>query len=133
VSVVHFNLANYASLAGMVPAALAGGLFAPAALPAALAGAGMYLIVNTNTNNRYIGISTTLNQRFNTRMATVTEMGLSAGNMANVEVYWGAVTTQNTPAPAVAGEAPVALPPAVPLAGCGAPLKKWRLMGLWSN
>lgn len=35
-SVVHFNLANYASLVGMVPPALAGGTFGPAALPAAL-------------------------------------------------------------------------------------------------
>lgn len=50
-------------------------------------------------------------------MATVTEMGLSPANVANVEVYWGGVTTQNTPTPAVGA------PPAVPLPGYGAPLK----------
>lgn len=115
-SVVNFNLNNGATLAGMAPPALPGGLFGNATLPMGLAGAGMYLIVNTKTNNRYVGISTDLAQRFNTRMATVTELGFSTAQMNRIAVYWGTVQVQNTPTLAIPA------PPMTAVAAYGAPL-----------
>lgn len=113
---VHFNLNQGALLGGMAPPALAGGAFGNAALPVGLVGAGAYLIVNNNTNNRYVGISTNLANRFATRLATITEMGFSTAQMNQIGVYWGTVSTQNT---AGAFGPP---PPWVPLVGYGAPM-----------
>src|SRR5262249_39526293 len=52
---VIFNLRHASTLGAMAPALQAGGGYGAAALPAGLAGPGMYIIWNTNTNNRYAG------------------------------------------------------------------------------
>jgi len=98
---VYYNFNATGSLAGMAPPAAAGGGFGPATLPAGLVGQGMYIITNTNTNNRYIGISTNLANRFNTRMATITECGFAAATMGTIFTWWGQAATRNTGAGAV--------------------------------
>lgn len=115
-SVVNFNFNNGALLGGMAPPALPGGMFGPAVLPPGLAGAGMYMIVNNNTNNRYVGISTNLANRFAKRMETITEFGFSVAQMNQIGVYWGLAQTQNTVA------IPAPPPPVVPVPAYGAPL-----------
>jgi hypothetical protein len=81
----------------MAPAPIAGGGFGPAALPAGMAMAGTYIIVNTATNNRYIGIAGNINNRFNTRLATVTEMGFAGvPTMQAIGVTWGQTLVRNT-------------------------------------
>jgi hypothetical protein len=121
---VHFNLVNSATCAAMAPPPLIGGGFGVANLPPGMAGwgAGSYIIVNTNTNNRYAGISGNLTNRFNTRMAVVTEMGFAPATMALIGVCWGHTYVRNT-APALAGWAAgaplpggVLVPPAPPAA-----------------
>ncbi len=73
---VHFNLNNSAHLGGMAPPPVPGGGFGNALLPGAMFGmAGTYIIVNSNSNNRYIGIANDIGTRFNTRLATITETG----------------------------------------------------------
>jgi hypothetical protein len=109
VSTVNYNLNNAALLGGLAPAALPGGGFGNAALPAGLAGAGIYMIVNDDTNNRYIGISQNLAVRFQPRLEAVTELGFSDARMDEIAVYWGTITTQDTPA----------APPVLPGAGAG--------------
>lgn len=112
---IHFNLNNSANLAGMAPAPIAGGGFAAAALPLGMAMAGTYIIVNTTTNNRYIGIAGNIANRFNTRLATVTEMGFGGGTMAAIGVCWGQTACQNSPTlavPAPPWVVAVPLPPA---------------------
>jgi hypothetical protein len=94
---IRFNLTNASTLAGMAPPALPGGAFGPAALPAGLVGAGMYIIVNTATNNRYMGIAGNLANRFQTRMETVTECGFSVAQMGQLGVFWGTANYRNTP------------------------------------
>lgn len=100
---ITFNLNNSARLDNMAPAPLAGGGYSIATLPAGMTMAGMYIIVNTHTNNRYIGISSNINHRFSSRLAAVTEMGFSPAQMAQIGVCWGSVTYQNTPGAGVAG------------------------------
>ncbi len=117
-SIIRFNLNNAASLAGMAPPALAGGAFGPAVLPPGMVGAGMYIIVNTHTNNRYVGISTNLPNRFATRMATVTEAGFSVAQMNQIGVFWGAAQFQNT-----AGFGGVMAPPVMTVLAYAAPLQ----------
>lgn len=101
---VHFDLTDSATCAAMVPPALVGGGFGAASLPQGMAGwgAGSYIIVNTNTNNRYAGISGNLTNRFNTRMAVVTEMGFAHATMARIGVTWGRTYVRNT-APVLGG------------------------------
>jgi len=97
-SQVVYNLMNGSTLRCMVPPTTpGGGAYGNASLPLGLAGQGMYIMVNIDTNNRYAGISTDLTQRFNTRLATVTEMGFSEQEMEKIWLFWGAVATQNTP------------------------------------
>lgn len=110
-SFIHYELTNSANLAGMAPAPAVAGGFAPAALPPGMAMAGTYIIVNTTTNNRYIGISGNIANRFNTRMATVTEMGLAVATVAAVGVVWGNTWYQNTFFPPPGPGAPPAPPP----------------------
>lgn len=99
----------------MAPAPIPGGGFGVAALPAGMAMAGTYIIVNTTTNNRYIGIANNISARFNTRLATVTEMGFSdVPTMAAIGVTWGATGVRNT-LPAVAGWPMAGWAPAVPI------------------
>ncbi len=95
-SAIVYNLLDGATLDGMAPTSLPGGRFTNANLPAGLVGQGMYLIVNDDTNNRYVGISTNLARRFNSRMATVTEAGFSNAQMRRIGVNWGTVVTQDT-------------------------------------
>jgi hypothetical protein len=107
---VYYRLNFSSHLQGMAPPALIGGGFGAAALPGGMAGvAGMYIIINCNgpVENRYVGISSNIGNRFNTRMATVTEMGISAATLANIHVVWGTVKIRNhpgalAPAPTVA-------------------------------
>jgi hypothetical protein len=97
-SQVVYNLMNGATLSCMVPPTQpGGGAYGDASLPQGLAGQGMYIIVNTVSNNRYAGISTDLAQRFNSRMATVTEMGFTTELMNRIWVFWGLAAVQNTP------------------------------------
>ena len=116
-SAINFNFPNTATLNGMAPPALPGGAFGPAALPVGLAGAGIYLIVNTFTNNRYAGISNNLANRFQGRMETITECGFAPAQMAQIEVFWGTASYQNT-----AGFGGVLVHPVEPLPAYGAPL-----------
>ncbi|MBC7953099.1 MAG: hypothetical protein H7Z12_14930 [Rhodospirillaceae bacterium] len=99
---VHFNLVNSGDCGGMAPAALPGGGFGVAAVPAGLPAApGTYIIVNTATHNRYVGISGNLFNRFNTgRLPTITEMGFPAATMQNIWVTWGETHVRDT-APAL--------------------------------
>lgn len=97
-SQVVYNLMNGSTLRCMVPPTTpGGGAYGNASLPLGLAGQGMYIIANIDINNRYAGISTDLTQRFNTRLATVTEMGFSEQQMEKIWLFWGTVATQNTP------------------------------------
>lgn len=96
-SQIIYNLTNGSRLGCMVPPMYQGGAWGNATLPLGLAGQGMYIIVNQGTNNRYAGTSTNLTKRFSSRMATVTEMGFSEQEMNQIIVFWGTVSTQNTP------------------------------------
>lgn len=88
---VYFNLENFSTLGGMVPSEQANGEFGEAQLPENMNGSHVYLILNINDipHNRYIGISSNIRQRFNTRLATVVEMGFSQATMDNIGVWWG--------------------------------------------
>lgn len=123
---IFYALNNSANCAGMAPPALPGGAFGLAALPAGMAMAGTYIIVNTATNNRYIGIAANIHNRFQTRLATVTEMGFSPAVLANIGVTWGIAHCRNTlpalPAPPVPPPPPLLQPvagsfPVAPVAG----------------
>lgn len=105
---VHFNLVNSANCAGMAPPPVAGGGFGNAALPPGMNMAGTYIIVNTGTNNRYIGIANNIGARFATRLATVTEMGFGTPTMQAIGITWGATGVRNTAPPVVGGGFPVA-------------------------
>lgn len=89
---ITYNLNNASLLGGMVP--IPGGV---AALPVGLAGAGIYMIANANTNNRYVGKSGNLTTRFNKRLESVCEMGFSTAQLNQISVYWGTITSANTP------------------------------------
>lgn len=99
-SFIHYNLNNSANCNGMAPAPLPAGGFTNALLPPGMGIAGTYIIVNTATNNRYVGIAGNIDNRFNTRLATVTEMGFPAPMMGLIGVTWGVTSHQNTGAPA---------------------------------
>lgn len=96
---ITYNLHNAGTLAGMAPPALPFGGFGAAALPIGLGGAGMYMIINTKTNNRYVGTSGDLAQRFNARMGVITEMGFSTAQMHRITLIWGNVIIRDTVAP----------------------------------
>lgn len=95
-SFVHFNLNLSANLAMLAPAPLPAGGFGVAALPPGMGMAGTYIIVNTATNNRYIGISGNIAGRFNNRLPTVTEMGFGVVTMGAIGVTWGQTFYRNT-------------------------------------
>ena len=67
---------------------------------------GLYLIYNQANNNRYIGKAGDLAQRFNGRMLTVNEFGLSQANLGQIGVFWGQASTYSTPAPVGGAAAP---------------------------
>jgi len=125
---IYYQLINSSNLQGMAPPAAPGGGFGVAALPAGMFGtAGMYIIINSSgpVENRYIGISSNIGNRFNTRMATVTEMGIDAATLANIHVVWGSVKFRNHP-PGGAG----AGWPMCPLVGGGnIPFPAWGAGG----
>jgi hypothetical protein len=126
---IYYQLNNSSNLQGMAPPAAPGGGFGIAALPVGMAGtAGMYIIINCNgpLENRYVGISSDIGVRFNTRMATVTEMGIDAATLANIHVVWGTVKYRNHPA----GGGAAAGWPACPLVGGGnVPFPAWGAGG----
>jgi hypothetical protein len=95
-SFINFHFNNTSSLAGMAPVPTLGGGFTAAALPAGLAGQGIYIICNHATNNRYAGISGNLANRFGARMAVITECGFPAVDMNRIWLWWGTVSTRNT-------------------------------------
>jgi hypothetical protein len=110
VGYIYYRLTNAASLQNMAPAALMGGGFAAAALPPGMAGfAGMYIIINCigATENRYIGISQNIGNRFSTRMSVVTELGFPTATMAQIYVVWGTVRVRNHPHGLAAAQAPL--------------------------
>lgn len=96
---VNFDLQHFSTLGGMVPEELANGQFGQAQLPANMNGAHVYIILNINDipHNRYIGISSDIEQRFNTRLATVVEMGFSQTIMDNIGVWWGTAWYRDNP------------------------------------
>jgi hypothetical protein len=88
---------------------MAGGGFGVAALPGGMYNVpGMYIIINCNppTENRYVGISTDIGDRFRTRMATVTELDIDAATLANIHVVWGRVKFRNHPPPGAPAPGP---------------------------
>ena len=114
---IYYQLNNSSNLQGMAPPAIPGGGFGVAALPPGMAGvAGMYIIINCAgaVENRYMGISHNIGNRFNTRMATVTEMGIDAATLGNIHVVWGQVKIRNHPLGGVAAAGPLC-----PLVGGG--------------
>jgi hypothetical protein len=101
---INFDLSNAASLHTLA----SGGAGLAGTLPPGMPGiGGLYLIFNAINDNRYIGKSGNLRQRFEGRMLTVNELGLSQANLAGLGVFWGDVATWNTPVPV--GQAPVPL------------------------
>jgi hypothetical protein len=87
---IRISLVNAASLGTMAAPVVGMG-----ALPAGMmANQRIYLILNTATNNRYVGISSNVQSRFNGRMAVVNELGLSAANMGVVWAWWGQTSTR---------------------------------------
>jgi hypothetical protein len=94
---VIFDLIHSSHLGGMAPPTLVGGGFGIAAVPVGMGAAGTYIIVNTITNNRYVGIANNIATRFNDRLPTVTEMGFATGEMNRIGVTWGATQCRNTP------------------------------------
>ena len=93
---ILYDLRESGNCRDMAPAALADGNFSLAALPAGMDMAGIYIIVNTKTNNRYVGISSNIKNRFNTRLATVTEMGFNNLEMQRIGVTWGSVAVRDS-------------------------------------
>ena len=93
---IYFNFDHTDSLQGMAPPDIDGDGFGNASLPSQLAGQGMYIIANVETNNRYVGISTDLARRFKDRLPTVTELGLSSETMSKIVVWWGQVAIKNS-------------------------------------
>jgi hypothetical protein len=76
----------------------------------------MYIIWNTNTNNRYAGISTDLERRFRSRMDVVTELGFDRDEMDRIVVFWGRAQVGDTEVP------PNPPPPPRDVPNYGAPL-----------
>ena len=60
---------------------------------------GLYVIFNQGSNNRYVGKAGNLRQRFNGRMLTVNELGLTQANLGQIAAFWGEADPYNTPAP----------------------------------
>ena len=70
------------------------------ALPGGLPNTGgLYLIFNSANSNRYVGKAGDLRDRFDGRMLTVNEFGLSQANLASIGAFWGDATPHNTPVP----------------------------------
>lgn len=95
-SLVHFNLLHSTNLANMAPPTLPNGNFGNAQLPNGMDMPGMYIIVNTGTNNRYIGIANNIKNRFSHRLPTVVELGFDNATMSRIGVTWGSVEYQHT-------------------------------------
>ena len=110
---IRIDLAHCAQLNGMAAPAPGAGM---AALPGAMfPGAGIYMIVNTNTNTRYAGIATGVVARFTARMRVVNELGMAAANMAGIWAWWGRVRTRTIPTPPL-------FPNAMPAFAAGRPM-----------
>ena len=93
---IRISLMHAASLGTMAAPVVGAG-----ALPAGMmANQRIYLILNTATNNRYMGITTNLQSRFNGRMAVVNELGMSVVNMGVVWAWWGQTSVRRFAPPA---------------------------------
>jgi hypothetical protein len=108
-------------------------MFGVAATPPGMAGvSGMYIIINcvAALENRYIGISTNIGNRFgNDRLPTITEMGFPPATMAQIHVVWGTVKVRNHPhglAAAHLGATPLLFPGAGPAT---TPFPNWNAPG----
>jgi len=110
---IHFNLNNggdnFITMAYTPPVVVGAGVIAAAAVPGALPAAMTaippnnprsltYMIVNTNTNNRYVGISVDIINRFNSRLRTVGEFDLQGPQLQDICAIWGTVEVADTPA-----------------------------------
>lgn len=101
---INFDLTNAGSLHTLASAGAGAAGTLPVGMPNT---GGLYLIFNSATGNRYIGKAGDLSARFNGRMLTVNEFGLSQANLAQIGVFWGDANPYNTPAQV--GLAPVPL------------------------
>lgn len=91
---VEYRLGNAIALNQMLPVAAG----VAAALPATLtATAGLYLILNQNNaqENRYMGISTNLRDRFSGRQAACFELGFAQTVLNNIYAFLGTVRYRN--------------------------------------
>jgi hypothetical protein len=76
--------------------------------------AGFYIIRNDSTNNRYVGKTHDFQQRFNARMLTINEFGLSQNDLNGIDAFWGQVEVYNSAAIHPGGGiSPAPLPPNV--------------------
>lgn len=101
---INFDLFQSGSLHTLASA----GAGLPGTLPPGMGANGrLYMICNQNNNNRYVGKSGDLRDRFEGRMLTVNEFGLSQADLANIGVFWGEVDCWNTPAPIMGVAAPL--------------------------
>lgn len=91
---INFDLTNCGILSTLASpgAGIAGTL--PGGMPAT---GGLYLIVNEQNQNRYIGKSGDLVDRFNGRMLTINEFGFAPGDLLGIDAFWGEVSVYNTP------------------------------------
>ena len=93
---INFDLYNAGSLHTLASA----GAGVAGTLPVGMGGDGrLYMIFNRANDNRYVGKSGDLRERFNHRMLTVNEFGLSQADLANIGVFWGTVDCYSTPVP----------------------------------
>jgi len=91
---IYYELTNVSDLTCFAAEEDGFGGWTDSRLPVGMDGvSGIYLILNatTTTPNRYVGIAQDLGHRFNTRLASVCELGLSQGALKHIIAFWGYV------------------------------------------
>lgn len=97
-SLIHYDLQGHDSFANFVSYPAPGGGWTAAVNPMP-ARAGIYLICNSShvravpprPANLYIGIANNLRTRYRSRSESVVHLGLTAGDLAGIEVWYGTV------------------------------------------
>lgn len=89
-AVIWFQLKKSDNCSRMAPQSIIGGGYTTASLPAGMGGeSGLYVIFNRRSKNVYCGIAENMKNRFETRLATITEMDIGADVMKDIGVIWG--------------------------------------------